>query len=67
MMGVQGYPTKKSLKESIGQPLRVVETSLFGEEFNPDGDNPVVGPDAYTRRDWYATVTCKGGIIVKVK
>lgn len=66
-MGVYGYKTKKSLKESVGQPLRVVETSMFGREFKPDGDNTVVGPDAYNKRDWFATVTCKDGIIVKVR
>ena len=67
MMGVYGYKTKKSLKESVGKPFQYVETSLFGEEFKPNGDNTVVGPDAYSKRDWYATVTCKDGIIVKVK
>ena len=66
-MGVRGYKTKKALKESIGQPLRVVETSMFGEEFKPNGDNVVVGPDAYHKRDWFATVTCVDGIITKVK
>lgn len=65
-MGVRGYKTKKSLKESIGQPLRVVETSMFGPEFKPDGDNTVVGPDPY-KRVWFATVTCQDGIITKVR
>ncbi len=66
-MGVQGYKFKKDLKAAIGQPLRVVETSFFGAEFNPNGQNTVVGPDAYTRRDWFATVTCVDGIITEVK
>jgi hypothetical protein len=66
MLGVRGYKFKKDLKVSIGQPLRVVETSLFGVEFKPDGTNVVVGPDAYTKRDWFAEVTCEGGIITAV-
>lgn len=65
MMGAP-YPTKKALKESIGQPLRVIETSMFGTEFKPNGTNTVVGPDPYTSRKWYATVTCRDGVIVKV-
>lgn len=66
MMGVTGYKTKKQLKESVGKPLRYVETSMFGNEYKPDGENVVVGPDAYNARNWYATVTLKDGIIVKV-
>lgn len=66
MMGAP-YATKKALKAAVGQPLRVIETSLFGSEFRPDGDNTVVGPDPYRKRSWYATVTCKGGIITKVR
>ena len=67
MLGVSGYSTKKALKASVGTPLNFVETSLFGPQFKPDGINVVVGPDAYKRRDWYATVECKNGIITKVK
>jgi hypothetical protein len=66
MMGAN-YPTKKALKESIGKRFKYIETSWFGLEFKPNGDNTVVGPDPYTSRKWYATVTCKDGIIVSVK
>jgi hypothetical protein len=66
-MGVRGYAHKKDLKAAVGQPLRVVETSMFGLEYDPDGDNVVVGPDAYNRRDWFAVVTCENGIITKVR
>jgi len=66
MMGAP-YPTKKALKERIGQPLRVIETSMFGNEFRPNGVNYVVGPDPYTSRKWYAAVTGKDGLIVAVK
>ena len=66
MMGVYGYKTKKQLKESVGQRLRYVETSLFGNEYKGDGEYTVVGPDAYRDRRFYATVTTKDGLIVKV-
>jgi len=65
MMAASGYKTKKELKEAIGKRLRFQETSIFGPEFNPTGDNFVVGPSAYERK-WYAKVTTKEGIIVKV-
>lgn len=31
-MLVFNYESKKALKESIGKPLRYIETSIFGEE-----------------------------------
>ena len=65
MMGAS-YPTKKALKENVGKPLRYVETSMFGEEYKPDGKFCVVGPCAYTSRKWYATVEMAGGLIKKV-
>jgi len=65
-MGVSGYKTKKELKAEIGKPLRYVETSAFGEEYKPTGSFCVVGPCAYTKRTWFATVTMKEGLIVKV-
>ena len=65
MLAAQGYKTKKQIKENIGKPFRHVETSMFGLEFKPDGVNVVVGPSAYDRK-WYAQVTCKDGLIVKV-
>jgi len=65
MLGAS-YPTKKALKESVGQSLRYVETSMFGAEYNPDGKLTVVGPCAHTNRKWYATVQMRGGKIEKV-
>ena len=58
---------KKSLKESIGEGLKYVETSLFGREYDPNGSFCVVGPCAHTNRKWYAEVTMKDGKIAKVK
>lgn len=59
------YKTKKALKETIGKPLRYVETSLFGEEYTDNGTFCVVGPSPYERK-WYASVTMKDGLIAKV-
>lgn len=67
MLGVYGYRYKKDLKAAVGKRLQYVETGMFGPEFAPDGTNTVVGPDAYRKRDWYAQVTCRGGIITEVK
>jgi hypothetical protein len=64
MLGAS-YKTKKELKENVGQPLRYVETSMFGFEYKRDGKFCVVGPSPYVRK-WYATVTMKDGKIEKV-
>ena len=60
------YKTKKAARESIGQPPRFVETSLFGLEYTGDGTYTVVGP-APLERKWYAQITVKDGVISKVK
>lgn len=65
MMGAS-YPSKKALKESVGKPLRHVETSVFGPEYKENGSFCVVGPSPYERK-WYAEVTMKDGLIAKVK
>lgn len=65
MMGAR-YKTKKELRENIGQPLRYVETSMFGEEYKDNGTFCVVGPDPYVRK-WFAEVTMRDGRIEKVK
>ncbi len=59
------YPTKKALKEAVGQPLRYQETSIFGREYVADGVIVVVGPGPTDRR-FYARVTMKDGLIAKV-
>lgn len=59
------YKTKKELKDSIGKPLRYVETSMFGEEYRSNGKFCVVGPSPYERK-WYAEVTMENGLIKKV-
>jgi hypothetical protein len=68
MLGVTGYVTKKQLKADIGTPFEhvMVETSMFGPEYKGDGQYAVVGPCAFTKRRWYATVTVKDGKIYQV-
>lgn len=65
MMGAR-YKTKKELREHVGQPLRYIETSFFGEEYRDNGTFCVVGPDPYVRR-WFAEVTMRDGLIERVK
>ena len=49
MLGAS-YKTKKELKQSIGQALRYIETSIFGPEYRPDGSFCVVGPSPTVRK-----------------
>ena len=67
MLGARGYKTKKELKAAIGQRLRFVETSAFGSEYKDNGVVTMVGPNAYTARNWYAQITMKDGKIAKVQ
>lgn len=66
-------PTKKSLKALKGKPFRpsqFIETSMFGAEMPPAGGSgrfTVVGPCAFTKRNWFASVTVKDGEITKVE
>jgi hypothetical protein len=55
-----GRRTKKALKET---KVELYATSSMGPQFSgtadqlpEDAEFNVVGPDPYTRRDWYATV-----------
>ena len=57
------YPSKKALKEAVGQRLRFTKTSIFGNEFKPDGK--LLGTN-HPKRSWYAEVTMEGGLIKKV-
>jgi hypothetical protein len=68
-MIIFNYPSKKVLKESIGQPLRYIETSLFGPEYRPDGVLTGANRPHITQkgREFYANVTMQNGIIKGVK
>ena len=65
-MLVANYPTKKILKQNIGQMLNYTETSIFGPEYRPNGSFCVVGPSA-TNRKWYAQVLMVASKIAQVK
>lgn len=71
------YPSKKVLKENIGQPLKYVETSFFGPEYKPNGSFTVCNrptlPEGYKSplgepkaREFFATVTMTDGVISNV-
>ena len=62
------YPSKKELKQSIGKKLKFFETSLFGEEYRPNGVLVVANRPHITGigREFFAQVTMKDGIIEKV-
>ncbi len=64
MMGAL-YNTKKDLKTAIGQSLKYIETSMFGNEYQDNGTFCVVGPSPSLRK-WFATVTMRNGKIFKV-
>jgi hypothetical protein len=61
--------SKKAIKEAVvaGGRVRIEATSMFGNEYDgdvsqaPDGKYTFVGPDPYTKRNFYGTITVKGG------
>jgi len=68
-MIIFNYPSKKALKESVGQPLDYIETSLFGEEYRSDGiltgaNRPHITGQG---REFFANVTMENGKIKSVK
>jgi len=63
------YESKKALKEAVGKPLRYEETSVFGPEYKADGVLTVAGrPHMHSivKREFFAQVTMKNGVISKV-
>jgi hypothetical protein len=68
-MLVFNYESKKVLKENVGKPLRYIETSMFGEEYKPNGvltgaNRPHI---THKGREFFANVTMRDGLIVGVK
>ncbi len=63
------YPTKKVLKEQIGNRLRYIETSLFGPEYISNGMLTGANRPHITGkgREFFANVYLKNDIIIKVK
>ena len=62
------YPSKKELKTNIGKPLCFIETSVFGPEYRYNGTITVANRPHITHlgREFFAQVTLKDGLIVKV-
>ena len=67
-MLIFNYPTKKGMREHIGQRLDYIETSLFGSEYRSDGQLVGCNRPHITghKREFFAQVTMRDGRIVKV-
>ena len=67
-MLILNYPTKKALRECIGQPLRYQETSIFGPEYESDGVLVGCNRPHLTghKREFFAEVTMRNGLIAGV-
>lgn len=63
------YPSKKVLKENVGQRLSHIETSLFGLEYRDNGYLTVANRPHITGqgREFFAEVWMRDGLIEKVK
>jgi hypothetical protein len=68
-MLVFNYESKKVLKESIGKPLRYIETSMFGPEYRDNGILTGANRPHITGkgREFFANVTMANGLIKGVK
>jgi len=68
-MMILNYESKKVLKENIGNSLNYTETSLFGEEYNPNGCFVGCNRPHITgfKREFFAQITMKNGLIHSVK
>jgi len=63
------YPTKKALKEAIGQRLKYSETSIFGAEYRSNGWLTVAGRphmDRSIKREYFARVEMENDKIKRV-
>ena len=68
-MLIFNYSSKKELKANIGKKLNYAETSIFGVEYKSNG--VLVGSNrpystSNTGREFFAEVTLKNNLIVKV-
>jgi len=68
-MIVLNYASKKDLKASIGKPLKYIETSLFGPEYQENGTLTGANRPHITGlgREFFARVTMHNGLISKVQ
>ena len=63
------YPTKKELKDSIGEPLKYQETSMFGNEYRSNGSFSGCNRPHLTgfKREFFARITMADGKISRVE
>ena len=68
-MIILDYPSKKVLREEVGHPLRYIETSMFGPEHRDNGTLIGANRPSVTghKREFFANVTMKDGVIDKVR
>lgn len=68
-MMLVNYPSKKDLKAAVGQRLKYEETSMFGPEYRSTGRFTVARRPHLQGggREFFATVTMKDDLIVKVE
>lgn len=63
------YPSKKALRECVGQPLNYKETSMFGDEFKRNGTFAASNRPALSGvkgREFFASITMQDGLIAIV-
>jgi hypothetical protein len=67
-MIVFNYKSKKELKENVGNSLKFIETSLFGNEYVSNGTMTGANRPHITGigREFFAQVTMKDNLINKV-
>lgn len=65
---IYGFKSKQDLIKAINQSIedQILETSIFGPEFQRNGKTTIVGPSPH-QRNWFATITCVNGVLVEVK
>ena len=68
-MLIFNYSSKKELKENIGKSLNYQETSMFGPEYEANGKlTGCIRPHLTGyKREFFASVELKDGLITKVK
>jgi len=66
---IANYSSKKVLKENIGKGLNYIETSIFGPQYVGTGTLTVANRPHITGqgREFFAQVTMKDHVIIKVK
>lgn len=72
-IGGQRPKSKKQIKDLVkdgkASTIRAEATSMFGNEYDgpitnmPEGEIYFVGPDPYTKRNFYGRITRKGDVI----